>query len=146
MKAFQMILAETSAKMIASLGVHGPTEGDDKDYDFLRRGEWREELQFRDVEFRRAVLGQLQEHQAVRNPAELVAWLSSPEDALRKLQDPCDPSRKILNQVTWVTAYSQSQLNLVDELITWITAYQEQDHPDSFDEESIPRWGRFGHM
>ena len=59
-----------------------------------------------------------------------------------KLQDPYDPSRSQLNQVTWATAYSGSQLNLVDELITWVTAYQERDQPDSFDEENIPRWAR----
>lgn len=93
----------------------GPTEGDDRVYDFLMRGEWRDDGQFCNVEFRRALLRQLQEHWAVRNPAEHVAWPGSPEDALRKLHDLCDPSRSQLNQVTWLTADSRSKLNLVDD-------------------------------
>lgn len=128
-----------------SVGPHpwgGPSEGDDKDHDFLRRDEWREEGQFRNVEFRRSLLQRLQQHQAVRNPGEHAAWLGSPEDALQKLQDPRDPSRRELVGVSWSAAYSQIQLNLVDELISWITTYQQQDHPDSFDEELIPWWAR----
>ena len=41
----------------------GPSEDDDKDHDFLRRDDWRKEAQFRNVEFRRALLRQLQKGQ-----------------------------------------------------------------------------------
>ena len=37
----------------------GSIEGDGKDYDFLRREEWREQ-EFHTAEFRQALLGQLQ--------------------------------------------------------------------------------------
>jgi hypothetical protein len=69
----------------------GSSEGDDRDYDFLNRGECREEARS-NVGFRRALLRQLQQHQAVRNTGEHAAWLGSPEDALQKLQDRRDPS------------------------------------------------------
>ena len=85
------------------------------------------------------------DHLETKLPKQLgypLAWPGSPGDALRNLQDPCGPSRSQLNQVTWATAYSGSQLHLVYELITWVTAYQEQDQPDSFDEENIPCWAR----
>ena len=39
---------------------------------------------------------------AVHNPAEHVAWLGTAKDALRKLQDPCDPSRSEPNQVIMI--------------------------------------------
>ena len=81
----------------------------------------------------------------VRNPAELVAWLGSPEDALQKLKDPCDPSRRQLTQITRTIAYSRVQLNLIEEVITWVTAYEKQDHPDSCDEEMISRWAQRPH-
>jgi hypothetical protein len=42
------------------------------------RGEWREGVQFHNVEFRRALLGQSQEHRAVHNPAELVRGSAGP--------------------------------------------------------------------
>ena len=94
------------------------TEGGDKDYDFLRRDEVREEAQFRNVESRRALLRQLQQHQAVRNAGEHAAWLGIPEDARQTLHERCDPSLKQLNKITCVTAYSEARLNLVEELIT----------------------------
>ena len=47
----------------------GPSEGDDRDYDFLKRGEECRELYPGKVEFREALQRKLQHH-AVHNPAE----------------------------------------------------------------------------
>ena len=113
----------------------------DKEYDFLRRDEWREE-DFRNATFRRDLPRHLQERPPVRKPGELVVWLGSPQGSLQKLKDPCDPSQRQLLQVTWVTPYTGIQLNLANELFTWVTAYQGQDQPGGFDEESIARWAR----
>ena len=47
---------------LASVGPHpwgGPVGGDDEDYDFLRRDEWREEAQFRNDELRRRSFGRV---------------------------------------------------------------------------------------
>ena len=61
---------------------------------------------------------QLQQHQAVRNAGEHAAWLGIPEGALQQLHERCDPSQQQLNKITWVTAYSEARLNLVEELIS----------------------------
>ena len=98
----------------------GQADGSDEDHDFLRRDEWREEAEFRNVEFRRALWQQLQQHHTVRKPGEYAAWFRSPDVILQKLQDPCDPARNQLNQIMGVMAYSRIELNLVDELIIWV--------------------------
>jgi hypothetical protein len=112
---FQWILrAHVAILTVASLGERGrnrsrrrgcrtspagcSSEGDDRDYDFLNRGEWPEEARS-NVGFRRALLRQLQQHQAVRNTGEHAAWLGSPEDALQKLQDRRDPSHHLLKGI-----------------------------------------------
>ena len=74
----------------------------------------------RNVESRRALLRQLQQHQAVRNAGEHAAWLGIPEDARQTLHERCDPSRKHLNKMTWVTADSGAGLNHVEALMTWM--------------------------
>jgi hypothetical protein len=81
-------------------------EGDDKDYDSLKRDEYRlQESERRNVVFRQALQVQLVEHGAVHNPAELAAWLgeSGPEDARQKL---------LQNQMT--------SLGKKDELLAWV--------------------------
>ena len=101
-------IPDATGALVGSKGPHpwgGPSEGDDRDYDFLKRGEECRELYPGKVEFREALQRKLQHH-AVRNPAEQAAWLGDgPEDALHKLHSPSDPSRRELVGVSFVAAY-----------------------------------------
>ena len=66
--------------------------------------EWRATLitQFRNLEFRWAVLRQLQKHQAIRNPSEHAAWLGNPENA-RQTRG-CSPNAASLASLRYVLA------------------------------------------
>ena len=56
------------------------------------------EGQFYNVQFRKALLRELQQQQGIRKAAEHATWLDSPKDALRKLQDPQDPQITMLRR------------------------------------------------